>query len=120
MDGFEDLGIIVDILQFHQRKAGRMIRQIHAGTLPLQRLIAALVKIHVCQSFLGIFLDGLLGKALSSCLLHDPASAEMLVFAAEFCKAFSGGGHPAAAGCTVEGNLETVKEKLIKAAENVL
>lgn len=42
------------------------------------------------------------------------------VNAAEFCKVFSGGGHPAAAGCTVEGNLETVKEKLIKAAENVL
>lgn len=42
------------------------------------------------------------------------------VNAAEFCKNFSGGGHPAAAGCTIEGELESVKEKLIKAAENVL
>lgn len=40
--------------------------------------------------------------------------------ACDFCSLFGGGGHPAAAGCTVEGDLNTVKEKLIKAAEEFL
>lgn len=42
------------------------------------------------------------------------------VNAAEFCALFGGGGHNAAAGCTVEGTLEEAKEKLIKAAQEVL
>lgn len=42
------------------------------------------------------------------------------VDAAQFCARFGGGGHSAAAGCTVEGTLEEVKEKLVKAAEDVL
>ena len=42
------------------------------------------------------------------------------VDAAQFCAQFGGGGHIAAAGCTVEGTLEEAKAKLIKAAENVL
>lgn len=37
--------------------------------------------------------------------------------AAEFCKKFGGGGHPAAAGCSVEGDLATVKKLLVDAAE---
>jgi phosphoesterase RecJ-like protein len=40
--------------------------------------------------------------------------------AAEFCKQFGGGGHPAASGCSIEGDLETVKRKLIDAAEEYL
>lgn len=40
--------------------------------------------------------------------------------ASDFCSKFSGGGHPAAAGCTIEGDLETVKKKLVKAAEEFL
>ena len=42
------------------------------------------------------------------------------VNACNFCMKFGGGGHPAAAGCTVSGTLEEVKEKLIKAAEEFL
>lgn len=42
------------------------------------------------------------------------------VNAAEFCALFGGGGHNAAAGCTVEGTLEEAKEKLIKAAQGIL
>lgn len=42
------------------------------------------------------------------------------VNAAEFCALFGGGGHNAAAGCTVEGTLEEAKEKLIKAAQDIL
>lgn len=42
------------------------------------------------------------------------------VDAAQFCANFGGGGHIAAAGCTVEGTLEEAKAKLVKAAENVL
>ncbi len=37
--------------------------------------------------------------------------------AAEFCKQFGGGGHPAAAGCSIEGDLATVKKLLVDAAE---
>lgn len=40
--------------------------------------------------------------------------------ASDFCSQFGGGGHPAAAGCTIEGNLETVRNKLIIAAEKFL
>lgn len=40
--------------------------------------------------------------------------------ASDFCSRFNGGGHPAAAGCTIEGDLKTVKNKLIKAAEEFL
>ena len=40
--------------------------------------------------------------------------------AAEFCKKFGGGGHPAASGCSIEGDLETVKKLLIDAAEEYL
>lgn len=40
--------------------------------------------------------------------------------ASDFCSQFGGGGHPAAAGCTIEGSLETVRSKLIIAAEKFL
>lgn len=40
--------------------------------------------------------------------------------ASDFCSQFGGGGHPAAAGCTIEGSLETVRQKLISAAEKAL
>ncbi len=40
--------------------------------------------------------------------------------ASEFCYAFGGGGHPAAAGCTIEGDVDTVREKLVRAAEEFL
>ena len=35
--------------------------------------------------------------------------------ASDFCSIFGGGGHPAAGGCTIEGSLEEVKEKIKKA-----
>lgn len=40
--------------------------------------------------------------------------------ASGFCRRFGGGGHPAAAGCTIEGSLEEVRNMLIAAAEEVL
>ncbi len=40
--------------------------------------------------------------------------------AAEFCGLFGGGGHPAAAGCTVAGDLQTVKARLLSAAKGIL
>ncbi len=40
--------------------------------------------------------------------------------AAEFCGLFGGGGHPAASGCTISGDLETVKARLINAAKVIL
>lgn len=40
--------------------------------------------------------------------------------AAEFCGLFGGGGHPAAAGCTVKGDLDTVRARLINAAKGIL
>ncbi len=40
--------------------------------------------------------------------------------ASVFCAKFSGGGHARAAGCTVTGSLDEVKEKLIKALEEFL
>ena len=40
--------------------------------------------------------------------------------ASAFCKQFGGGGHPAAAGCSVEGDLATVKKALVDAAEAFL
>ena len=40
--------------------------------------------------------------------------------ASDFCAQFGGGGHPAAAGCSIEGDLDTVRNKLIKAAEEFL
>lgn len=42
------------------------------------------------------------------------------VNASSYCSAFGGGGHAAAAGCTIEGSLEEVKDKLIKEAEKIL
>lgn len=40
--------------------------------------------------------------------------------ASDFCSQFGGGGHSAAAGCTIEGDLKTVRQKLIKAAEEFI
>ncbi len=40
--------------------------------------------------------------------------------ASEFCARFGGGGHVAASGCSIKGDLPTVKYMLIKAAEEVL
>ena len=40
--------------------------------------------------------------------------------AAKFCSRFGGGGHKAAAGCSVNGRLEDVRSQLIKAAEETL
>lgn len=40
--------------------------------------------------------------------------------ASDFCAKFGGGGHPAAAGCSIEGKLDDVRNKLIKAAEETL
>ena len=40
--------------------------------------------------------------------------------ASAFCKQFGGGGHPAAAGCSIEGDLSTVKKMLVDAAEAFL
>lgn len=40
--------------------------------------------------------------------------------AAEFCKQFGGGGHPGAAGCSITGDLATVKKLLVDAAEAYL
>ena len=40
--------------------------------------------------------------------------------AAEFCRQFGGGGHPAASGCSIEGDLGTVKKILVDAAEAYL
>lgn len=40
--------------------------------------------------------------------------------AAAFCQRFGGGGHPAASGCSIEGDLATVKKKLIDAVEEIL
>lgn len=42
------------------------------------------------------------------------------VNAAEFCALFGGGGHNAAAGCSIEGSLEEVKAKLVAAAQEIL
>lgn len=40
--------------------------------------------------------------------------------ASDFCARFGGGGHPAASGCSIKGDLATAKYMLIKAAEEVL
>lgn len=40
--------------------------------------------------------------------------------ASDFCARFGGGGHVAASGCSIKGDLKTVKYMLIKAAEEVL
>lgn len=40
--------------------------------------------------------------------------------ASEFCQQFGGGGHPAASGCSIEGDLGTVKKILVDAAEAFL
>lgn len=40
--------------------------------------------------------------------------------ASEFCQKFGGGGHPAASGCSIEGDLGSVKKQLIDAAEEFL
>ena len=42
------------------------------------------------------------------------------VDASKFCQQFGGGGHPAASGCSIEGDLETVKKTLVDAAEEYL
>lgn len=42
------------------------------------------------------------------------------VNACDFCKKFGGGGHAAAAGCTLHGNLESVIAALTEAAEETL
>lgn len=40
--------------------------------------------------------------------------------ACEFCAKFGGGGHKAAAGCSIEADLQTAKAMLVKAAEEIL
>ena len=46
--------------------------------------------------------------------------AEEYINAALVCNAFDGGGHYAAAGCRIEGNLDTAKEKLLAVIEKRL
>lgn len=48
------------------------------------------------------------------------ARSSETIDASEFCKKFDGGGHARAAGCTITGNLDEVKEKLVKALEEFL
>ena len=40
--------------------------------------------------------------------------------ASQFCQKFGGGGHARASGCSIQGDLDTVKTKLIKALEEFL
>lgn len=40
--------------------------------------------------------------------------------ASKFCAQFGGGGHPAASGCSISGDLDTVKTMLVNAAQEVL
>lgn len=40
--------------------------------------------------------------------------------ASKFCAQFGGGGHPAASGCSIEGDLDTVRTMLINAAQEAL
>lgn len=40
--------------------------------------------------------------------------------AAEICSKFGGGGHRAAAGCSLEGTLDEVRDKLVAAAEQII
>ncbi len=42
------------------------------------------------------------------------------VNASDFCAQFGGGGHSAAAGCTIEGDLKFVMDKIVKAAEEFI
>ena len=42
------------------------------------------------------------------------------VNASDFCAQFGGGGHSAAAGCTIEGDLKSVMDKIVKAAEEFI
>lgn len=42
------------------------------------------------------------------------------VDACEFCRQFGGGGHAAASGCTLKGDLQSVLDTLIEAAEMIL
>lgn len=42
------------------------------------------------------------------------------ISASDFCAQFGGGGHAAASGCSIKGDLATVKYMLIKAAEKAL
>ena len=42
------------------------------------------------------------------------------VNASDFCAQFGGGGHLAAAGCTIEGDLKSVMDKIVKAAEKFI
>ena len=35
--------------------------------------------------------------------------------ASDICKKFGGGGHPAAAGCTIHGGLENAKKSIVEA-----
>ena len=45
---------------------------------------------------------------------------ENVVNAAQFCAGFGGGGHAAAAGCSVKGTLQEAKQKLKAAVEEIL
>ena len=38
----------------------------------------------------------------------------------DICYIFGGGGHPKAAGCLIQGNIEQVKEKIMKEIKKVL
>lgn len=42
------------------------------------------------------------------------------ISASDFCARFGGGGHFAAGGCSIEGDMESVRNKLIEAAEEIL
>jgi bifunctional oligoribonuclease and PAP phosphatase NrnA len=42
------------------------------------------------------------------------------VNASEICARFGGGGHPAAAGCTIQGSLEEVRRQIVRAIADVL
>ena len=45
---------------------------------------------------------------------------EQVINAAQFCARFGGGGHAAAAGCTVKGSLEQAKAQLKNAVAQCL
>ena len=43
-----------------------------------------------------------------------------LIFLSRVAQEFGGGGHSRAAGCTVEGSLDEVREKIVRAFEKLI
>ncbi len=103
---FDDTCVIISITDEMIKTAGCLQSELEAITSVPRTIEGVLAGITIKQK------DGDLFKI--SVRTHEPLDASKI------CEILGGGGHERAAGCSVRGNLENAKSKILSAVESVM